>query len=265
MAREPSRGLTRAAFGVEHYTLCTSDGTAMPVGMNHVLPIACSTLLLIAGPAVAQGPPVEHGGEDIVVTGDRQGTIDLKRLRKAAALFREGRPAFAPQSSLLFQLRPKSGLVVEGMTLTLRNGDRTLPLPIDAEGRFELADVPDGEWELVHNRGKAEIALRPLVLSPGASETDRPLGDLRLQCRVAWELMKPDMSLFVRGGFGAMGGCSSSRFAFYFTVPLPIAAATAGTEGRAVELPVSADRRSYRAPLGDRHLPNTTRVHIRSG
>lgn len=210
--------------------------------------------------AAAEDPATS---DEIVVTGVRESTLDLPRLLKAQDAFRDGRAAFAPTSFLYFQLRPAPGVALAGMTLFLRSGDRQVTVPIDAEGRFALPDVRQGKRELVHNRGAGRIAVRALVISAGATEADRPLGDLRLQCRAGWELAKANYSFVARGGFSAMGGCSSSKFAFYFHTPRPIAVAVLGGEAGKQNLPVRANRSAYRAPLGDKAKPNGTMVHIR--
>ena len=228
-----------------------------------IAPLALLLSLSAASAATAQDARLAPAEDDVVVTGVREGTIDLKRLLNAKSVFRDGRPVFAPESTLTFQLRPAGGLAVEGMTLVLHGGERAIPVPIDRQGRFALPDLPRGKWELVHNRGKARVAVRALVLSPGATVSDRPLGDLRLQCRVSWELLKPTFSILARAGFGALGGCSSSRFAFYFNAQRPIAGAIVTHGSRLLELPLSADGASYRGPLGDRTLPNTARVQVR--
>lgn len=201
--------------------------------------------------------------DEIVVTGVRESTFDLPRLLKAQDAFRAGRAAFAPTSSLYFQLRPAPGVALAGMTLFLRSGDRQVAVPIDAEGRFVLPDVPSGNWELVHNRGAGLIAVRALVISAGATEADRPLGELRLQCRAGWELAQANYSFVARAGFSAVGGCSSSKFAFYFSTPRPIAVALLEDQAGKQDLPVRADRSAYRAPLGEKAKPNGTMVHVR--
>ena len=215
---------------------------------------------LPAGPAVAQEPPAS---DEIVVTGTRVSTLDLPRLLKAQAAFEAGRAKYAPTSALYFQLRPAAGVAVEGMTLALVKGDQDMIVPIDAENRFTLPRLPAGRWELVHNRGAGRIAVRALVISAGTSEADRPLGDLRLQCRAGWELAKAKFSFIERGGFSAMGGCNSGKFAFYFRTPRAIQSATLTSGAATSDLPVMADRSAYRAPLGDKALPNDARIRVR--
>lgn len=219
---------------------------------------------LPCSPSIGQELQQEQPASDeIVVTGVRVSTLDLPRLLKAQDVFRAGRATFAPTSSLYFQLRPAAGVALAGMTLALVSGDQRIPVPIDAESRFTLPALPAGRWELVHNRGAGRIAVRALVISAGATETNRPLGDLRLQCRAGWELAKAKYSFIARGGFSVMGGCSSTNFAFFFRTPQAIRDATLSAGAKMVELPVLADRSAYRAPLGDKALPNTAMIHVR--
>lgn len=223
--------------------------------------LAATTVAMAQTSAQAQQEPPVAAADEIVVTGSREGTLDLKRLLDASSAFKANRAAFAPESVLKFQLRPASGLPANGMKLILRgDDDRSLEVAIDHDGRFALPNLPPGRWELVHNVGKQPVSVRPLVLSPGSTEFDRPLGDLRLQCRVSWEIRKKGYSFISRAGFGALGGCSSTRFAFVTTTPRPITAARAVTGGRVINLTIAATRTGYQAPLGDKDLPNSTRI-----
>ena len=215
-------------------------------------------------PQPTQAPQQELSASDeIVVTGVRVSTLDLPRLRKAQDAFRAGRAAFAPTSTLYFQLRPAAGVALAGMTLALVRGDQRIVVPIDAESRFTLPDIPAGRWELEHNRGAGRIAVRALVMSAGATETERPLGDLRLQCRAGWELAKAGYSFIARSGFSVLGGCSSTKFAFAFRTPRIIRSATLSTGAKVTELPLLPDRMAVRAPLGDKALPNNAMVRVR--
>lgn len=217
-------------------------------------------LALLSAVQPATLPEADSG--EIVVNGVRESTLDLKRLRAADAAYRAGRAQFAPESRFVFELRPKDGLKLEGTTLTLRSGATQLPVALDARGRFSLPDLPAGKWELVHNRGKGRIAVRPLVFSPGATEEDRPLGDLRLQCRAAWEIIKGEVSFVARSLFATAGGCSSSRIQFMFGTLRPIESATVTTAGRTTPLKLHPDHKRFAAPLADKNLPNSARIHI---
>ena len=223
------------------------------------LMLACG---FASGPMSAQDAASGETTDEIVVTGTRTSTLDLQRLLKAQGIFRSGRSVFAPTSVLLFQLKPGEGIPLAGMTLELQDGREIIPVAIDGEGRFSLPDLPKGRWELVHNRGRGRMAVRALVLSAGANEADRPLGDLRLQCRVGWELKKSGYSFLARGGFDALGGCASNGIAFYFITPQPVAGATIKGKDGTQNLPIRADRKAYRAPLGDKAFSNEARVRI---
>ena len=230
----------------------------MPILKSFVLFLAIAS----ASAVDAQDPPSTVGSDDIVVTGVRDSTIDLKRLLKAEAVFRAGRPTYAPSGTLRFQLRPTDGLVVEGIKLTLRRGDESISLPVDAEGRFTLPPMSLSGWELYHNRGKRSVFIRALVLSPGTDESNRLLGDLRLQCRVGWELTKEKFAFFVRSAFAVAGGCSSSRIAFYNVVLRPVAGARISDGVKNDTLPIGRNQSSYRAPLADRKWSNSARVQL---
>lgn len=220
----------------------------------------CVVALALALPASAQQAMPTASGDEIVVTGFRSGTLDLKRLLRAQAIYRRDRATFAPSSTLLFQIRPAPPVALAGMTLRLRAGDDVLPVAIDDQGRFSLPDLPPGKWDLIHNRGTARIAVRALVLSAGATERDRPLGDLRLQCRVGWELKKSGYSLIARTGFDAIGGCASAQIAFFFETLHSISAASVSEAGHSRSLTLRDDHKAYLAPLSDHGLSNDARI-----
>ena len=232
----------------------------VPSGLSSLLILLALGFVCSPAPAQSGDPPTPS--DEIVVNGSRVSTLDLKRLLKAQAVFRNGRAAFAPASTLLFQLKPAAGVPLAGMTLQLRGAHETIPVAIDGEGRFSLPELPEGRWELVHNRGARRIAVRALVLSAGASEADRPLGDLRLQCRVGWELKKASYSLLARGGFTAAGGCASTHIRFSYTTPRPVASATITYNGEMRKLMIRADGGTYDAPLADGALSNGARIHL---
>jgi len=239
---------------------CSTAGLALPIILLFCsAPSAAQDEELLAASLQAD-PPAPS--DEIIVTGTRASTLDLPRLLKAQKAFLDGRAAFAPTASLFFRLRAAPDVELNGMTLTLRNGDAEIAVPIDSEQRFSLPELPAGRCELVHNRGAARIAVRALVLSAGASEDERPLGDLRLQCRAGWELAKGDYPFIARAGFGAVGGCSRTRIAFFFRTPQSIATATLSAGDRIEELPLRPDRSAFRAPLGTRDWPNDAVIRV---
>ena len=214
-----------------------------------------------AAPAV-QEVHAATAGDEIVVTGRRESTFDLARLARAQATFVKHRAAYAPASVLYFEVRPSHGVILDGFKLTLRAGERTVDVPLNASHRFTLPFLPRGDWELVHNRGRKQVALRALVLSPGALETDRPLGDLRLQCRVGRSLNGNEMSFKQRLVFDVVGGCTSKRVALHFYTPRPVARAILARGDTFQDLSVDWDGRRYLVPANDTTLPNSARVRL---
>lgn len=209
-------------------------------------------------PTAAQAPEPE---QDIVVIAlATPYRIAAGPLRRAQAVYARGRAAAAPASTLYFTV---SGTPVEGLVLTLRSGDQAISLPADAAGRVVLPDLAARDWTLTANRTQGAMQLRPLVLSPGTSPTDRRLGDLRLECAVKFAIA-PDVPFPMRAIVNAAGGCRSRRIAFYFRTPQPVAAASVtAADGTVTALPVRADGRSYRPPLSNGALPDSARVTIR--
>ena len=181
----------------------------------------------------------------------------FRQLAAATAAFEKGRPIFAPSGSLYFQVwthRP-----IGALRLSLRRGSEIIDLPIDADKKFVIPQVTGDGWVLTASGRRGRIWITPLVMSPGTSDGDRLLGDLRLQCRVTWAMS--GTSIFAKGLCAAAGGCSSNKFGFYATANRNIAAAVA------VSGPISKpirlwDRNKYRVPTGDRSLPHDARIRL---
>jgi hypothetical protein len=95
-------------------------------------------------------------------------------------------------------------------------------------------------------------------LSPGTSDRERLLGDLRLQCQVDWAFARSETSIFARGIYSSAGGCTSKKFAYYVLANRPLAAASLrfGASAKPLQIFRAA---SYRAPITD-PLPNDARV-----
>jgi hypothetical protein len=211
---------------------------------------------LLAAPGVATA---QTTSDEIVVSAHRQGRIDLKRLAAAESAFEAQRDQYAPGSRLEFLLKRGEDRL-RGYHLMLVDGDRSVPVPVSADGLFTLPEHGSGTWELWHDAGRGKVVVRARVRSPGATDIDAPLGDFRLMCRVNYELLKPDLNVFMRAGFATIGGCNSRSFGFNFQVPQALSAAVVDAGGRTV--PLSVHGRSFRAPLGDKRLPNSARVRL---
>jgi len=219
--------------------------------------------LALAGVAHAEDAPPPAPSDEIVVTALKgMWSLEGKRIRAAQAAFAAGQPRYAPGSRLLFQILPKGGRSLDGLTLTLRNGDDILPVEPDGEHRFALPPLDSDGWRLTANRTPAEMGVRIWVLSPGTGETDRRVGDLRLHCRVGWALIQDRFNFIQRGLFNAVGGCDSSRIMIYMGTTRPLASASVtAPDGKSRPLDVDKGLR-YRMPIADKDLPDGARVRL---
>lgn len=222
--------------------------------------LAAAVLAVSAPENVTAAAP----SDDIVVVGfSKPYRLTVAQLRNAARAYERGRARLAPEGRLYFQVATADGAERRGeVRLTLRSSRRNVGLSLDGEGRFVLPPLEDDDWELVADRGTRSISIQPLVLSPGTGLDDRRLGDLRLQCEVTWAIQKEHASLPERAIFGAAGGCGSRRLGLYAKADRPIRSASVSWNGRTTPVPVLSDGRSFRAPLGDRTLPDAARVHF---
>lgn len=214
-------------------------------------------------------PPPAGAAEDvdeIVVTGfSKPYRLTGKQLAAAFKAYVKYRPVHAPRGLLFFEVKRRTGgRDLKDLRLSLRSGDRIVPITLDAASRFVLPALPGKNWELVANRGSGGIRINPLVLSPGSSEIDRSLGDMRLQCEVTWAaFVKPELPFLLRGVAAAVNACHRSDFALMQSVDRKIAAANivAGTSVTPIKLGTTG--MSFRYPGHDKALPNDARVRFR--
>lgn len=229
--------------------------------LNGLLPVLSIAAAIQAVPASPE-PAAET--DEIVITGySKPYQLNGKQLANAARAFAKYRSAYAPQSRLLFEVRRKSGRDLSGLRLSLRSRTTDIPLVLDAQSRFVLPAVVDKTWQLVANRGSGSVEVGPLVLSPGTSADDRRLGDMRLECQVAWSaFVTPELPLLLRRAAAAVNVCRRSDFAFFRSVNQPIKSAliTAGASVTPVKL--GANGASFRYPGYDKRLPNDARVRF---
>lgn len=223
---------------------------------------------LLAAAVVQSVDPAqtEGSGDEIVVTGfSKPYRLTGKQLATALKVYAKYRPIHAPRGRLFFQVtRRKTGRDLTDLKLSLRSGDRVVPIELDAASRFTLPALSGSNWELVANRGSGGIRIDPLVLSPGSTESDRTLGDMRLQCEITWAaFVKPELPFLLRGVAAAVNACHRSDFALMQSVDRKIAAANivAGTLVTPIKLGTTG--MSYRYPGHDKALPNDARVRFR--
>lgn len=163
----------------------------------------------------------------------------------------------APDSTLYFILIPKSSRIkLDGLTMRLASDDNSIPIPIDADGKFHLPLIEqarDGEYDLLLNKPKGQFLIRPYVKSPNLAPDAKRLGDLRLECEVRWAIERQDVSTVFRIFVKALGTgdpCTSRAVAVGFYPPPGIDTVALDTPAKAIRLNVSPDK-VYALPLWD--------------
>jgi len=228
--------------------------------------LLAAVVISLSVPAIAQQPPApdqtQTAEAEIVVTGfAKPYKLTGKQLVRAQTAFNAKRGQLAPESQLYFQVTPQDGGDISGLDLYLKHGDEIVPLPLDRQSRFILPALSGNDWTLFANRNRKGIAVTPTILSPGTSERNRMLGDLRLQCEVYWAMSSPETSIVVRAMFGAAGGCRGTKFGYYITTRAAITSGTVSNGSASAPLRLWGDHR-YQAPIGMKTMPNTARVTL---
>ncbi|WP_310347446.1 hypothetical protein [Pelomonas aquatica] len=206
----------------------------------------------------------------------------LAQLFKAQSLFEKYR-GLAPAAALTFKVYPRTqGELAQKLELALVTPEGREPVALDAEDRF----VIDPSWrqldpstELRSRLADGRVTWRPDIRTPGVPDGERRLGDLRLQCRVAFG------SGVARGatGFGwllslAFDDCWEKDWSPSNFADRPVFAVTLVHGGRRLTLSqhllhglrddggsdydwgYSLRERMFRLPLGDESWPDDTRV-----
>jgi hypothetical protein len=246
--------------------------------------LAGAVLALPAAAAPADAPAdarlgrVEVQGESATPRERRT----LGQLRRAEALFERHR-ALAPAAVLRFKVYARrQAEAAPSLELGLMTPDGRRPVVLDDEDRFVIdpawRDLPE-RTELRSRLADGRVTWRPDIRTPGVADGERRLGDLRLQCRVAFG------SGIARGSTGwgrwlsfATDDCgdidwSPSHFADrpVFTVTLvhgerrlPLSNrllhGLRDDGGPGYDWGYSLRERMFRLPLGDAGWPDDTRV-----
>jgi len=140
----------------------------------------------------ASAPPPEATLGRVAVQGEAATAREKKtlgQLFKAEALF-EKHHALAPAAALKFKVYARTQAeTTQALELGLMTPTGRQPVALDAEGRF----VIDPAWRALPERTEVRSRLadgrvtwRPDIRTPGIPDGERRLGDLRLQCRVAF-------------------------------------------------------------------------------
>ncbi|RZJ07127.1 MAG: hypothetical protein EOP39_17240 [Rubrivivax sp.] len=113
----------------------------------------------------------------------------LAQLFKAQALF-EQYHALAPAAALTFKVYPRTQAEqAQKLTLALVTPEARTAVELDAGDRFVIDPAwrqLDPSTELRSRLADGRVTWRPDIRTPGVPEGERRLGDLRLQCRVAF-------------------------------------------------------------------------------
>lgn len=226
------------------------------------------TLALLATSTQTKAQPAtdETAFEEILVEGIKSPyRLTPKQLREGVAAFGADRARLAPAATLrfkVFRYRVDPDLAGLKLRLLADNGD-AIPIELDEEGSFALPQIDFARQAhaLQANRKSGNVRVRPLILSPGSSEENSRLGDLRLACAVGWAMMRQSLSVGTRGMVGMMGGvCSSKRVTAYFATERPIAAGRVVASGIVAPIAIRPDGGAFRYPGYIKSLPNDARV-----
>jgi hypothetical protein len=195
---------------------------------------------------------------EIVVVGSNSNfKLSGKSLQNMVDAFNKGAPEFAPQSRLLFQVQSEQN-DLQDVSLSLRMDDDLVDIILDKNGIFSLPTLKGKpkNIQLISNRSKTSIQIKPLVYSSTYTPYSRRIGDLRLECRVLWAGYKSTISIFLQAAFGVAGGCNSSQIGVYFPAPAPIKSIMIGDLSYDRPGTLRRDGLKYRPPIYDKKIGN---------
>lgn len=207
-----------------------------------------------------------NAAEDNINSPSAEQSIEVEGIKnpewKSYKILFQGFEAFeknrnlAPAASLRFALRPlQDGLSMDGVTLHIESPQYRIPIALDEHHRFSLPQdhlLADDEAELLVNRKKNVMSIRPDVRTPGLAPGVRRLGDLRLECHVRWEIQKDELSFIKRNAFRMLGGpCKSQTVKTFYFADGTLKSAWLSVPGRKIQLEIAGNGRLFRPPLHD--------------
>lgn len=213
-------------------------------------------VLVLSGPAWAQVTAPDAGTETKVeVSGVKDPELRPYRIMSRGLDAFDKHHGLAPSASLRFELKNEDGTTrsPDGLALRLSGDTVDLPLALDSDATFILPrsqEAYDDNADLVLNRKKSRMRWRPRVRSPGVPENVRRLGDMRLECEVAWAVMKDEIGIVMRSAMAVVGGmCHAPMTALYYRAPKRLEAVRLTSGERSRFLTLSEDHHSYIVPV----------------
>ncbi|UVW29023.1 hypothetical protein [Massilia sp. H6] len=193
-------------------------------------------------------------GQSIEITGVRNPEWKPYRTLLLGFDAFERHRELAPKAALRFSVRSLNPATsIDGVTMSLESRAHSIPLQLDQNSSFSLpldqAAVDDGA-ELLINRKKNTITIRPDIRTPGLPANMRRLGDLRLECHVRWAIQRDELSFVKRNAFRMLGGpCASGTVKTFYIADRMISGAWITLPGRKVPLEVIGNGTLFRPPL----------------
>lgn len=229
--------------------------------MKKITGIRCMTIAMISLLAITV-----NATEDTTRSPSAEQSIEVEGIKnpewKSYKILFQGFDAFeknrdlAPAATLRFALRPlQDGLSMDGVTLHIESPKHRIPIALDEYHRFSLPQdhlLADDGAELLVNRKKNVMSIRPDVRTPGLAPGVRRLGDLRLECYVRWETQKDELSFIKRNAFRMLGGpCKSETVKTFYFADGTLKSAWISVPGRKIQLEIAGNGRLFRPPLHD--------------
>lgn len=176
----------------------------------------------------------------------------------------------APDSELYFILIPKTGKTrAEGVTMRLASDESSMPISIDATGKFQLPLMElksEDEYDLILNRPKGQFEIAAYVKSANLPDNTKRMGDLRLECQVRWAIEKQDVSVVFSSYVKLLASgnpCTSKTVNVYFYAPTGIASVSLDTPKLSRSFEVNSNRQ-YTLPLAKTDISDDSLVNYSS-
>lgn len=224
-----------------------------------------------------------QAAQDVAPGAGKEGVVHVSAIRNPEAhAYRaivagldafDAHRALAPSvPALLFQVQKMNGAPFEGELLQVRLSadDFDLPLTLDGAGRFTVPRSQaawDARAELTLNRRKRQVQAAPRVRTPGLPDTQRRLGDIRLECLVKVAIAKEEMGLFWTATLNGIllstdwcGWHKGEKRSWAVDTGATLSAATLRDGERSLALAVK--RSSFLVPIGDTSWSNDAVVEL---